>query len=155
MIAELQRLSEEERGLVYTAPLLVSILIAGADGSVDKKEIKKGLQAAERKSRSASPPVAALFKEVSTDFEDKLKLLMHEYPHESVQRNPLIAENLSKLNVVLRKLDQSFSVEFYKSLLLLAESIAKASGGFFGLQKVSGEEKKYVSLPMLQNPAAS
>lgn len=154
MIAELSHLTQQEQEIVYKTPLLVSILIAGADGSIDRKEIHHAFQLVVKKSRNASSAVAALFKEISLDFEDKLKLLMQQYPYEPNRRNQLISEDIGSLNQVMQKLDNRFAVELYKSLLLLAETIARASGGFLGLNKISEEEQRYISLPMLQNPAS-
>ena len=41
MISELEELNKQEYRLLYDAPLLVSILIAGADNNIDKKEIDR------------------------------------------------------------------------------------------------------------------
>jgi rubrerythrin len=153
MIKELADLNNEEKKSIYSLPLLVSLLIAGADGEIDKKEIKQALLSMEKKTRSSSPALAEFYKEVSQDFEDKLKLLLQQYPYESTQRNPLLAEDIAKCNQIIKKLARPFAVELYQSLRLLAETIAKASGGFLGLKKVAEEERKYMSLPMLQNPA--
>jgi hypothetical protein len=153
MIAELSHLSKPEQEIVYKAPLLVSILIAGADGSIDRREIHEGFQLMVKKSRSGSSAVAALFKEISQDFEDKLKLLMQQYPYEHTRRNLLISEDIARLNEVMQKLDNRFAIELYKSLLLLAETVAKASGGFLGIKKIAEEEQRFISLPMLHNPA--
>ncbi len=152
MIPELKQLTSEELEKMYTAPLWVSILIAGADGKMDK-EIRSSLMIAEKKSRTASPALAALYKEVIRDFEDKLMVLIRQYPSEPSQRNSLIVKDLSGLNVILQKLDKQIAIEFYHSLIALAETIAKASGGFLGLNKVDEEEKKYLTLPMLHNPS--
>lgn len=153
MIAELSHLTKQEQEIVYRAPLLVSILIAGADGSVDRREIQYGFKLVVKKSRTSSSAVASLFKEISLDFEDKFKLLMRQYPYEPAQRNMLISEDIASLNQVFPKMDNRFAVELYKSLLLLAETIARASGGFLGIKKISEEEQRFISLPMLHNPA--
>lgn len=153
MIAALTRLSKEEQEVVFEAPLLVSILIAGADGSIDRKEIRQALQVVEKKSRNSSTAIAELFREISRDFEDKIKLLIQKYPYESTQRNPLIVEDIAKLNAIMQKLNNQFAVEYYQSLLLLAETVARASGGFLGIKKITEAEQQFVSLPMLQNPS--
>lgn len=152
MIVELSHLSKAEQEIVYKAPLLISILIAGADGMVDRREIRQGWRLAEKKSRASSSAVALLFKEISLDFEDKIKLLMQEYPYDPSQRNQLVAEDIAKLNEVIPKLNKRFAIEFYNSLLLLAETVAKASGGFLGLKKIGKAEQRFISLPMLQRP---
>lgn len=153
MVPELDRLAASEIELVYKAPMLVCILIAGADGKIDRKEIKEALNFTERKHKRSLSSVAVLFKEVSTDFEDKLKMLIQSYPYEATQRNPLIEEELAGLNLLWRKLDPSFSQEFYKTLLSIAENIAASSGGVLGFKAIGSEEARFIKLRMIKDPS--
>jgi hypothetical protein len=57
------------------------------------------------------------------------------------------------LNPILKKVDQNFAKEFYKSLLEIATEIAKSSGGLLGLNSVGDEEAKHMNLSMLKDPA--
>jgi hypothetical protein len=153
MIPEFQNLKDNEIELVYKAPIVVCILIAGADGTIDKKEIKGAIQFAEKKHRRSLSSVATLFKEIGTDFEDKLKILVQSYPFESTQRNPLVIEELSELNELWLKLERSFTVEYYQTLRDIAEKIASSSGGLLGYKSVGAEEAKYMTLPMVKDPS--
>jgi hypothetical protein len=151
MIKELERLNDREAELMLKAPILLCILIAGADGTIDRKEIKEAINVTVRKKDKTI--LDSYFKEVSTDFEDKLKVLLQSYPYESTQRNPLLIQELSQLNPILKKLDKSFSKPFYDMLKELAEKIAGSSGGLWGMMSVDSEEAKYIRLPMLEDPA--
>jgi hypothetical protein len=153
MVPELDRLSGSEVELIYKTPVLVCILIAGADGKIDKKEIKQAMSFAEKKHRRSLSSVSVLFKEISTDFEDKLKSLIQSYPYEATQRNPLIVEELGSINQILRKLNPSFSQEYYNTLLSIAESIATSSGGLLGYNSIGSEEARYIRLSMIKDPA--
>lgn len=153
MIAELSKLSSGELELVYKAPLLVCILIAGADGDIDRKEIRKAIHVAQKKQKGTDP-VSVLFKEVAQDFEDKLKVLEQGYPYEATQRTPLIIEELTGLNLLFPRLPQSFAKGYYEILLLLAQEVAASSGGLLGLNAIGSEEAKLVKLSMIKNPAA-
>lgn len=153
MVPELDRLAASEVELVYKAPMLVCILIAGADGKIDRKEIKEALSFAEKKQRRSLSSVSVLFKEIATDFEDKLKMLIQVYPYEATQRNPLIVEELAGLNLIWRKLEPSFAQEFYKTLLSIAENIASSSGGVLGFNAVGSEEARFVKLGMIKDPS--
>jgi hypothetical protein len=152
MVPELDRLQASEAELIYKAPLLVCILIAGADGTIDKKEIREAMTFAEKKHKRSLSSVSVLLKEVSTDFEDKLKSLLQHYPYETTQRNPMIVEELSAINPVLKKIDSSFAQEYYRTLLSIAESIALSSGGVMGFNSIGSEEARYVKLNMIKNP---
>ena len=153
MIPEFQKLEDNEIELVYKAPILVCILIAGADGTIDKKEISGAIKFAQKKHRRSLSPVATLFKEVATDFEDKMKILIQSYPFESTQRDPILIEELSALNPLWPKLDRTFTTEYYKTLREIAEKIASSSGGMFGYKSIGQEEAKYMSLPMINDPS--
>lgn len=151
MVAELSKLSSGELELVYRAPLLVCILIAGADGNIDRKEIKKAITIAQKKQRGTDA-VSILFKEIAQDFEDKLKVLEQGYPYEATQRTPLIIEELTGLNALLPRLAQTFAKGYYEILKLLAQEVATSSGGLLGMKSIGAEEAKLVKLAMIKNP---
>lgn len=154
MIRDFDKLNDIETELMLKAPFLVCILIAGADGNIDKKEIKGAISFAEKKHKRAGV-LSAFFKELSQDFEDKLKILIQSYPYESTQRSPLIISELSELNRLWSKLPAGFATEYYNTLKDIAEGIASSSGGVLGLKAIDAEEAKYIQLSMIQNPQVS
>ena len=151
MIKELESLKEKEVELMLKAPVVLCILIAGADGTIDRREIKEAINVTVKKKDKTI--LDNYFKEVSQDFEDKLKILLQNYPYQSAQRNPILIQELSELNPILKKLDKSFSKPFYDMLKELAQKIAGSSGGLWGMMSVDSEEAKYIQLPMLDDPA--
>jgi hypothetical protein len=151
MIKELESLKESEVELMLKAPVVLCILIAGADGTIDRKEIKEAINVTVKKKDKTI--LDNYFKEVSQDFEDKLKILLQNYPYQSAQRNPILIQELSELNPILKKLDKSFAKPFYDMLKELAQKIAGSSGGLWGMMSVDSEEAKYIRLPMLDDPA--
>lgn len=153
MIKEFEKLADAEVELMLKAPLLACILIAGADGTIDRKEIKEAIAFARKVSRSHSI-LEEYFKEVSQDFEDKLKVLIQAYPYESTQRNPLIISELAGLNSLWVKLGPDFSAHFYTMLKNLATKVAASSGGLLGIKSIGAEEARFVQLPMIQQPKA-
>jgi hypothetical protein len=154
MIPAFDALSENEVELLLKAPLLASILIAGADGHIDHKEMKEAIQQAQKNASRARASLMEFYKMVGEDFEDKLKILIAGYPHEVKVRNPLIVEELTRLNSIFEKLPKSFSQDLYKSLCDLAQGVATSSGGMFGINKIGDEEARWVNLPMLRPPQA-
>ena len=151
MIKELESLKEKEVELMLKAPVVLCILIAGADGTIDRREIKEAINVTVKKKDKTI--LDNYFKEVSQDFEDKLKILLQNYPYQSAQRNPILIQELSELNPILKKLDKSFSKPFYDMLKELAQKIAGSSGGLWGMMSVDSEEAKYIRLPMLDDPS--
>lgn len=155
MVPELHNLTPSEMELMYKAPILVCILIAGADGKIDRKEIKEAVRLAEKRKNRSVSTVSDVFLEVAQDFEDKMKILLQNYPYESTQRNPLIAEELAQLNTVWPKIDRAFAAEYYNALLGLAEKVAESSGGLLGYNTIADEEARYIKLNMINNPAST
>jgi hypothetical protein len=151
MIREFEKLNNQETELLYKAPFLVCILIAGADGTIDRKEIKGAISIAQKKYKKASI-LTPYFNELTEDFEDKLKILIQSYPYESTQRSPLIIAELAELNQVWSKLPKQFSVELYSALKDIATGIASSSGGMLGMNSIGAEEAKYLQLSMVQDP---
>lgn len=152
MIPEIEKLSAAEVELMHKAPILVCILIAGADDHIDNKEVRHAIELTEKKQKRAKSHLLDFYREVGEDFEDKLRIVIQEYPHEEEERSPLIVKALTQLNPILKKIDRNFSMEFYRSLREIASEIAKSSGGVLGLKSVGDEESKYVGLSMIQDP---
>lgn len=152
MIPELKQLASDELETLIKAPLLVSILIAGADGQIDKSEIRGAINTAKKKTQSNSS-LKVFYESVSEDFEDKLKVLIQSYPSNPAARCEQIEKELATLNTIFTKVEGQLAIEIYSSLKNLAMSTAKSSGGLFGFRSSIGpEEAKYVELPMIQPP---
>ena len=149
MITEFGKLTDSEIDLMLKAPVLVCILIAGADGDIDKKEIKEAIVLTQRKT---NPALTGYLREVSQDFEDKLKVLIQSYPHATVERAASIMAELGQLDTVFAKMDRRLAAQIYEMLKQLAAKIAASSGGIWGMNTVTEEEAKYLDLSVIQDP---
>ena len=146
----LSGLADSEKELLFKGPLLVCILLAGADGKIDNKEINGAVQTA-RQQHWVKSSLSGFFQEVATDFEDKLKILIQAYPVEARKRNQLITEELGALNKIWHRLDKNFAAAYYEMLKYLAHKIASSSGKFWA--KITHEEAQLAELPMISNPS--
>ena len=153
MIPEFDELTNDEIELMMRAPILACILVAGADGNIDQKEIEGAIEVARKKQKRSLSHLLEFYRYVGEDFEDKLKVVIQSYPMKAVQRNPLIVEELAQLNKLLPKLDKSFALAFYSSMKEIAHKIAESSGGVLGMNKIGEEEARYVDLPMIKDPS--
>lgn len=153
MISAFDKLSDSDIELVLRAPIIACILIAGADGDVDRKEIQKAITLTQRSATKSKSALIDYFKLVQEDFEDKLKVVLQTLPHSVEERNKLIVDELTRLNSVFHKLQKTFVTEFLIKMRELTHSVAASSGGVLGMNKVGDEEAQYVDLPMLKNPA--
>jgi hypothetical protein len=155
MLAEFDRLSPSEIDLVLKAPILTIILIAGADGKIDRKEINEAFSMAQKNARKSKAKLMEFYQFVAEDFEDKLKITIQTYPISVEQRTNMIVQELTQLNQVFAKIDKSFTKELYKSMRDIAQKIAQSSGGILGMNSVGHEEAVYVNLPMIKDPSTN
>ncbi len=152
MIKEFENLREDEKEVLLGAPVHVAILIAGADGDIDKAERKEAIDVAHSKQGRAREQLVEYYKAVGATFEDKFNQLISDLPDDAEERNKAITTELRKLNFILPKIDQNFAVKLYASLKDLAKKIAEASGGILGYLSVSYEESKLLELKMINDP---
>ena len=152
---DLEILNEEELAVIYNAPVWVTLLIAGADSRIEKKEIKEAISITKLKMSRARKDLIDYYQHVNKNFENNLIGHLSLLPTDTKAQEGILIDNLKKLNPILDKINPSFAVQFYESLKDLAVKIANASGGVMGLLAVGYEESKVVGLKMINNPAKS
>jgi len=155
MISEFKRLTKKEQELMFKAPALVTILIAGADKTIDNAEIKEAIEQAKLKKTKENEPLREYYQAIGASFEEDIKRYIREYPKETAARNQAIVDELQGLNDILPKLDKRFAVHFYTHLKDLAKKVAEASGGILGFMTVAKAEAALVELTMIKNPSSS
>ena len=154
MIPEFKNLTQQEINTIIDAPALVTILIAGAEGKIDEKEIDWGKYVVHfRVSEYESSSMMRVYKEVDKVFDDSVKQFMDGLPKDTDERSAVITGKLSGLNDIFKKVDKTFAKEFYDSLRSLAKQVAKSSGGIWGYGSISPQEQKYLELEMIEAPA--
>lgn len=153
MIKEFETLREDEIAILLDAPVKVAVLIAGADGNIDKAERKEAIEVARNKQSRAREQLVEYYKLVGDSFEEKFNKLLDELPEDAEERNKVLTSELRKLNFILPKIEKNFSVKLYASLKELAKKIAEASGGILGYLSVSYEESKLIELSMIKDPS--
>ena len=153
MIPQFANLSQEEEELMYSLPIYVSVLIAGADGKIDSTEIKKAVSLAGLKKKKARKDLLEYYNHVNTDFEDKIKVTIANLPLNQKEREEILIEDIKKSNDAFQKIDKKFAIKLYASLKETANHIAEASGGVFGYMSVGYEESRLIDLKMIKDPS--
>ena len=153
MIAQFEDLNPEELELMYSLPIYVSVMIAGADGKIDSTEIKKAVSLAGLKKKKARKDLLEYYNHVNADYEDKIKMAIANLPSGQKEREKILIEELEKSNAVFAKIEKAFAIKLYASLIEIAKHIAEASGGVFGYMSVGYEESRLIDLKMIKNPA--
>lgn len=153
MIKAFKHLNEEEQTLLYKAPVMVTILIAGADDDISEREKDAAAKMIKYKTLAGDTQLMKFYSTVNKTFEETLYEMINEYPKRAEDRNPVIAEELGQLNSILPRLDKNFAIAYYKNLKSYGKKIAESSGGFLGFMSVGAEEKPWIDLPMVNDPS--
>ena len=153
MIKEFEILSQSERDLMYSLPVYVAVLIAGADGDIDNKEVNRANNLANDKLKNARKDLIPYFNEANENFEDKLKMAIANLPSGTKERQKYLADKLKDSNDCFNKLPKKYAVALYASLKEIAKKIAEASGGVFGYMAIDFEESKLIELKMIKDPS--
>ncbi|MCV9385904.1 hypothetical protein [Reichenbachiella ulvae] len=152
MVEEFKTLRDDEIEVLLNAPVLVSVLIAGADDKIDKDEIAQAVEIANSKQARAREQLIEYYREVGKDFQAKFEKYVAEMPENASARSEAITAELRKLNFILPKVDRNFAIKLYASLRDMAKKVAEASGGILGYMSVSYEEAKLMELQMIEDP---
>ncbi len=142
-------ISEAQKGKLKDALGLITILVAGADGTIDEQELNWAEKLTHIRTYAEPVELNDFYKDVEADFDDRFKTLLNEFSSETSERAEEISKRLSDLNEILNCLSNPVAYRLYSSFTSFAKHIAKASGGFLRFGSISSEEKQWINLPML------
>ena len=150
MIEQLKGISEEEYDKLKGAISLITVLIAGADGTIDRKEKEWAEKVTSIRSYSLPDGLKEFYLEVGEDFQERLDRYIDKYAGDVDTRNRDIAKVLVELNEIFPKIeDREVAMALYESLVSFARHVARASGGFLSWGSINIHEKKLMSLEMI------
>ena len=154
MINQLHSLNEDEKKTILDAPLLVAILIAGADKNIDSAEKERTMKLIHTKTFSEHHEIADnIYKALDQNAEERWNNVALGLSANPKFRTPEIQDRLKELNDILPKLNFGFALEYYESLKDFAVYVANASGGIFGIGSISDKEKVFIHLDMINKPS--
>ncbi len=149
MIQGFEMLNEEQFEVTKKAITWITILIAGADGEIDKEETDWAKKVANIRSYHNPNELTPFYEVVGKDFSLVLNNMIEQLPASTKDRQQLLIRQLSKLNDILPLLQNNLGHILLNSYRSFAKHVAKASGGFLGFLSVGKEEAKLIDLPML------
>ncbi len=152
MLHTLENLTVLQIEQLFDSPALVVLLIANADGTIEKEEIEKAIEVVHIKSFSEYANVKEFYSALEPDFSRRFHYLLSVLPTSKNERNKEIVKRLTSLNDVLFLLPYKFSLHFYRSLKNYAAHIANAAGGLGGFFAISEVEKQFLHLDMIFEP---
>ncbi len=141
-------LTPEERDALIQAPVLVTLLIAGADQDFSKKEINWAKKVIHYRTFTSHNLLHDYYEMVNAGFEDSMSTYLDD--EASTLDEATLTVRLAGLNDVLPKIDPLYAKALVDSLRSLAQHVAEADGGLLGFHKISTEEQTVVDLPMIK-----
>lgn len=142
-------LSEAEYQQLKDALAIITIYIAGADGSIEKEEMEWAEKVTEIRSYKMSEDLLGFYQELNADFHEKVNSYLKKLPATTEARNAEIESMLAALNPIMAKLDIKVGAHLYNSYKSFATHVAKATGGFLGFFSISPKEKALLGLTMI------
>jgi len=123
--------------MVALLPLRAFVLVAAADGAIDRREIRQGLRGLEELADTTVVGAAALEHLQTAPFGEVLEELASETP----------AAHGAALMVVGAVLDEALgarAVQEKRAVVRYARSVAEASGGWFGFGAKADDSQEAV-----------
>lgn len=150
MLDEFKGISESEYTQLKDAVAAITILIAGADGTIEEQETNWAVKVTKIRSYSLPRRLSTFYKEVGRSFKDDLEPLKSDFktdPEGTMQR---LKFHLASLNDVFAKLeDREVAYELYLSLRSFARHVARSTGGVLGWGSIGPEEDELIGLTMI------
>ncbi|MEO1449096.1 MAG: hypothetical protein AAFV07_06180 [Bacteroidota bacterium] len=140
-------LSAEETDLMLQAPAIVTILIAGADDDIDKKEKNWAARLVQYRTFTSEVKLHSYYEAVQERFEGDLDTLEAGWSTETGSQD--LSAKLAAVNSILPKIDSDIASLLTESWRSLAKKVAEASGGILGFGSVEEAERALIGLPMI------
>ena len=128
MIKEFEILNFDEQQFLLKATALVSIYAASLDGKLDEHENEEAKKLAHLRTYTAAPMLRTFYMEIEPNFSAYYNELIENLPEEN--KIYFLTQEIKKLNQILMKLENSFSVELKKSLISYAKHISNSKKNF-------------------------
>ena len=133
MIRQLEKLSKEDRDILFKAPVLVSLLASRSFNEVAINKFQKAdaIKLAHLKTFTAMPLLLTYYAEVEKEFKGAFEAAIKKYfPFDESKRNELKKE-MDKTGLVLNKLDKEYGEALGKSFERYAKHVKKAAHSVF------------------------
>lgn len=143
-IEEDEEISNEDLGLIIlSGPVSVFILVAAADGNIDKKELKTFLR--EIVIMGEKPGTPAPIKKMFQALPNVITQLIQELTSEGLNLENLCKSVIGSSHCVEQAFGKRVGKKYNQILIDIAVKIAGSSGGFLGLgSKIDKHERQVI-----------
>lgn len=133
MIKQFEKLTNEERNLLYKAPVLVSVLASGSSNEIEINKSQKAdaIKLAHLKTFTAMPLLLPYYAEVEKGFKTAFEEAIKKYfPFDEAKRSELTKE-MENTNLIIKKLDKEYAEALDKSFEKYTKHVKAAAHSVF------------------------
>lgn len=149
MVKQFAPLTNTEIQQLTDAIPLITLLISGADGKIEDKEIVWAQKVANIRSFASDEHLRRFYELVEANFDQRFNHFRASLSSDVEVRSEQISAYLAEINHILPKIDPHFAYRLYKSYRSFATQVAKATGGFMSFFAISKHESRWLSLAMI------
>lgn len=150
MINKFDQLSSADQLKLIDALPLITLLVAGSDGKIDKKEKEDAAKLTHVRSFAKPDALSNYYKNAHEHFESRMQILMGTLPDDLEESRLHIIERLKDLNSIFHQINPIVADQLHESFQSFARHIARSSGGIFGIFSISSNEEEIIKLDMIQ-----
>ncbi len=148
-IKEFQQLSAEDAQQLLKAPALITVLIAAADGKVEKKETTWAGKVMSYREHIGDEDLFDYYHLADENFEAQVNDLLASATGNQ-EMIASVSKELEKVGKIMTKINKVYADKLMESWQSFARQIAKASGGFLGFGEISSQEEQLMDLHMIK-----
>lgn len=127
MLKELEKLTIEERELLFKAPVLLSVFAACTNKGINRVQKADAIKLAHLKPFTADPALISFYQEAEKNFEQQFDLISKKYrPFEESGCDPLKQE-IKNIYPILKKLDRDYASKLMRSFEKYERHVRKAA----------------------------
>jgi len=131
MTDQFEKLTRDERALLFKAPVFVSVLASCSFGEINPSQKSDAVKLAHIKTFTAIPALLSYYDQVEKGFKKEFEATAHKYlPFDKEKRNALMKE-INEVNAVIEKLDKNLGQQLSKSLLRYTDHVKKSANSIF------------------------
>ena len=133
MLDTFKGITNQEKRQLIDAIAQITILIAGADGNIDKQETSWASKLAKIRSYSSDKKLNELYKVVGKTFCDDLERMVSDLPKGTETRTIALAQQLAEINSIIPKLPFTIRFALYNSYTSFAKQLQRQVVDFSAL----------------------
>jgi hypothetical protein len=119
-------LSLPEREQLEKFPVYLSLLAASKDCRLDGQEMHSAVKLTHIKTFSCDPVLSDYYAEVDKNFETVAREISNQLPADRDAREVAIRRQLTKLEILLHKLDKRYAAIMHESLRSYKDHVSRA-----------------------------